>query len=278
MPDLPNRLRARAGAVLTAAKAATAMTDIPPANDHDHDGDVDRDGEGKAIEPGTITKIARRRRERGRFTVEIDGRAGLTLSEEVLVRAGLQVGDEVDAAALADLASRDETVRATEAALNYLAYRPRSEREVRDRLRRGGYEADTIERVLEKLRDWRYLDDADFARRWVEGRSAQRPRGKRLLEQELRQKGIAAETAREIVDEADLDEAAAAEELARRRLPSYAADDRITARRRLSAYLMRRGYGYDIVRTALERAMGTADEAEEDLNNEDDQGRSSDRD
>jgi regulatory protein len=242
------------------------MTDMPRANDNDNE---DED-EAATIEPGTITRIARRRRERGRFAVEIDGRAGLTLSEEVLVRAGLQVGDTVDAAALADLARRDETVRATEAALNYLAYRPRSEREVRDRLRRGGYEADTIERVMEKLRDWRYLDDTDFARRWVEGRTAQRPRGKRLLEQELRQKGIAAETAREIVDEADLDEAGAAEELARRRLPSYAADDPMTARRRLSAYLMRRGYGYDIVRGAVERAMGTTDEAEEGFDNEDD--------
>ncbi len=220
------------------------------------------DTEGE-VEPGIITRIAPRRRERGRFAVEIDGRAGLTLSEDVLLRSGIQVGDVLDAALLADLMARDEMARATDAALHFLSYRPRTEREVRDRLRRGGFGVETIELVVARLHDWRYLDDADFARRWVEGRSTQRPRGKRLLHQELRQKGIDAETAREIIDEADLDETAAAEALARRRLPAYAGEDPMTVRRRLTGYLTRRGYGFDVARTALERAMGAPDEETE---------------
>lgn len=229
------------------------MTKLPPADEPPEE-------TAAAIEPGTITRIAPRRRERGRFAVEVDGRAGLTLSEEVLQRSGLQVGDEIDAATLAELTARDTTARATDAALGFLAYRPRSEREVRDRLRRGGFDVETIDRVIARLYDWRYLDDADFARRWVEGRAAQRPRGKRLLQQELRQKGIDAEIAREVIAEADLDEVAAAAALARKRLPSYAGEDPMVVRRRLSAYLARRGYGFDVVRAALERAMGPPDE------------------
>jgi regulatory protein len=212
-----------------------------------------------AIEPGTITRIAPLRRVRGRFAIEIDGRGGLTLSEDVLVRSGLSVGDPLDAAAIADLLSSDEIARAIEAALNFLAYRPRSEREVRDRLRRGAFNADTVDRVIARLYEWRYLDDADFARRWVENRTEQRPRGRRLLQQELRQKGIDAETAREVIADADLDEAAAAEALARRRAPSYAGEDPAVIRRRLAAYLARRGYDYDVVRIALDRALGEDD-------------------
>jgi regulatory protein len=134
---------------------------------------------------------------------------------------------------------------------------------VRDRLRRGGYEPDAIEHAIARLHEWRYLDDADFARRWVENRTAHRPRGRRLLQQELRHKGIDGETARDVIDEADLDEAGAAEALARRRLPSYAGDEPAAIRRRLGAYLARRGYGYDVIRTALDRALGEADDMDD---------------
>ena len=153
----------------------------------------------------------------GRFAVEIDGRAGFTISEDVLSRFDLQVGDELDDSRVADLLSHDETARATEAALVYLAHRPRSEREVCDRLRRGGFASETIDGVIARLHEWRYLDDADFARRWVENRAAHRPRGRRLLQQELWRKGIDAETVNEVIAEADLDEIAAATELAQRR-------------------------------------------------------------
>ena len=84
-------------------------------------------------------------------------------------------------------------------------------------------------------------------------------------QQELRQKGIATEIARDVLDEADLDEAAAAEELARKRLATYAGEDPAVVRRRLGAYLARRGYGFDIVRAALDRAMGEPEDVEEDV-------------
>jgi regulatory protein len=227
----------------------------------DSDTDDAADQDERAIQPGTITRITQRRRDRGRFAIEIDGRPGVTVSEDVLFRTGLQVGDAIDAAAIEDLLARDELSRATDAALNFLSYRPRAEREVRDRLRRGGFPTETIDQVIVRLQEWRYLDDADFARRWVENRAAGRPRGQRLLQQELRQKGIDAETAREAIAEAELDEAAAAEELARRRLPAYVGEEPAVVRRRVGAYLARRGYGFDVIRTALERAMGASDDA-----------------
>ena len=145
----------------------------------------------------------------------------------------------------------------------FLSYRPRSEKEVRDRLRRGGYEQDAIEHAIARLHEWRYLDDADFARRWVENRTAHRPRGKRLLQQELRHKGIDSETARDAIDDVDLDETGAAEVLARRRLPSYAGDEPVAIRRRLGAYLARRGYGYDVIRVALDRALGETEDVDD---------------
>ncbi len=210
---------------------------------------------------GQITALRPTRRDPDRISVDLDGTFAFALPAQLIADEDLEIGDTLDEARVASLLEADEAARATESALAFLGYRPRSEREVRDRLRRGGYSQDAIDHAISRLHGWRYLDDEDFARRWVENRATHRPRGKRLLQQELRNKGIDRETAREVIDQADLDEATDAEQIARRRLPSYAGDDPATIRRRLGAYLARRGYGYDVIRAALERVLGDEDEA-----------------
>jgi regulatory protein len=208
------------------------------------------------ITPGPVTGITARRRERGRFMIAISGSPAFTLSEEILFRSGLQIGDELDTAAISRLLADDEVSRSTEAALHFLAYRARSEQEVRDRLKRGSFSPEAIDATILRLNDWRYLDDADFARRWVESRARGKPRGQRLLQQELRQKGIDAETSKQVIAEADLDEVTAATDLARKRLSTMKGEDPVAIKRKIGAYLARRGYGFDVVRKALERATG----------------------
>lgn len=212
---------------------------------------------------GTITALRPARAAKHRVSVEIDGTPAFTLSAGLAASDRLEVGDRIGAGRIAALLTADETARAMDIALAFLAYRPRSEKEVRDRLRRGGFGQEAIDQVLVRLHEWRYLDDADFARRWVEGRTSGQPRGARLLQQELWQKGIDRETAREAIAEAEIDEAAAAEALVRERLRSYAGEEPAVIRRRLGAYLSRRGYSYDVVRAALERVLGDETGAEE---------------
>src|SRR5579864_6965359 len=89
-------------------------------------------------------------------------------------------------------------VSPVDVALRFLAQRPRSEREVRSRLRRAGVDETAIEATLLQLRGHRLVDDDAFARYWVEQRQTFRPRGGRLLRSELAQRGIA----RPLADEA----------------------------------------------------------------------------
>ena len=208
------------------------------------------------VRAGRVTALRPTKRDPDRIAVDLDGSFAFALPATLVGDERIEIGDLLDVDRVTALLAADQASRATEAALVFLSYRPRSEKEVRDRLRRGGYEPDAIEHAIGRLHEWRYLDDADFARRWVENRTAHRPRGKRLLQQELRHKGIDGEIARDAIDDADLDETGAAEALARRRLPSYAGDDPAAIRRRLGAYLARRGYGYDVIRIALDRALG----------------------
>src|ERR687893_2994188 len=216
----------------------------------------------QAPRAGRVTALRPTKRDPDRIAVELDGSFAFALPATLVADERLEVGEMLDDERVRSLLAADQASRATEAALVFLGYRPRSEKEVRDRLRRGGYEQEAIEHAISRLHEWRYLDDADFARRWVENRTTHRPRGKRLLQQELRHKGIDTETVREVIAEVDLDETGAAEALARRRLPSYAGDDPGAIRRRLGAYLARRGYGYDVIRIALDRALGEAEDVD----------------
>jgi regulatory protein len=220
----------------------------------------------QTVRAGRITALRPTKRDPDRIAVDLDGSFAFALPATLVAEERIDVGDLLDVDRVSALLAADQASRATEAALVFLGYRPRSEKEVRDRLRRGGYQQEAIEHAITRLHEWRYLDDADFARRWVENRTAHRPRGKRLLQQELRHKGIDGETARDAIDEADLDETGAAEALARRRLPAYAGDDPAAIRRRLGAYLARRGYGYDVIRLALDRALGEADDEGDGVN------------
>jgi regulatory protein len=203
-----------------------------------------------------ITAIERQQRDPERVSVFLDGAFAFGLPALVAAEQGLHVGDELTAEQVDRLKALDEQAKAVAAALNLIARRPRSEREVRDRLARKGYPPATIDAAVAKLENWRYLDDEAFARYWVENREANKPRGRRLLAQELRLKGVDRETIRQTIDETEIDEASAALELGRAKLRTYGKLEPDVARRRLAAFLMRRGYGYDIVKPALDRLLG----------------------
>ncbi len=215
--------------------------------------------------PGSVTAIRAQVNDPDRVSVFIDGEFGFGLPAISAIEEGLAVGQHLDAERLAQLLAIDERARAATAALAYLAYRPRSEQEVRGRLRQKGYSPPAIDHAIGKLAGWRYLDDEEFARRWVENRTVHQPRGARLIEQELRTKGVAKETAKQAIEDAEIDEKAAALEVARDRARRLSGDDPAAARRKLAAYLARRGFGWDAVRPALDAVLG---ESEEDADDE----------
>lgn len=197
-----------------------------------------------------VTAIERQRRGR-RINLYLDGHFALSLSREILVQAGLHQGMTLDEKGLAELRQADLRLRAREAALRLLSYRPRSQAEMRQRLQRHGLPPDVIEEVLAHLSQQGLLNDQEFTRFWVESRGLSGKRGGRRLSQELQAKGVE----REIIlqELANLPEEEAALAAARQRLPRLAGLDYATFRRRLNAFLLRRGFGYDIAKHVVER-------------------------
>jgi regulatory protein len=88
-------------------------------------------------------------------------------------------------------AAIDDPAEVLAAAARFLEARPRSRDEVRRRLRDAGYRAELVEAALDRLTDLGFLDDAAFARSWIESRDRARPRGARALRDELHRMGVA---------------------------------------------------------------------------------------
>lgn len=201
---------------------------------------------------GTITAIRTQQRDQERVNVFLDDVFAFGLNQQIVLERGLFSGQSLTVADTTELIALDETSRAIAAALQFLGYRPRAEGEIRQRLRQRGFAGQAVEATIAKLRDWRYVDDGDFAQRWIENRLEHRPRSARLLAQELRHKGVDAETTAEAIDEAAIDEVADARVLAAdkmRKLASLSEDVRI---RRVTGFLARRGYGFGVIRAALD--------------------------
>lgn len=202
---------------------------------------------------GVITAIRTQQRDHERVSVFLDDVFAFGLNQQIVLDRGLHSGQALTEADTGELLVLDETARATAAALQFLGYRPRSEGEIQRRLRQRGFAGGAIDATIAKLRDWRYVDDGDFAHRWIENRLVHRPRSARLLAQELRQKGVDAGTAASAIDESDIDEVADAKALANDKMRRLSGVPEEVRTRRVTGFLARRGYGFEVIRTALQQ-------------------------
>lgn len=145
--------------------------------------------------------------------------------------------------------------RAKNAAFRLLTARAYSCVEMRERLRRRGFQDHVVEQTLDELLRLRLVDDRDYAFRFVQERMRIRPAGRGLLRHELKKRGIDPATAEDVLDEAfeGVDPEIVALELLRSRRRHYDGVDRRKALSRMYGFLGRRGFGA-VAHSAAERA------------------------
>lgn len=198
-----------------------------------------------------IVTLLERQKGRRRVNVHLDGAFAFSLATELVIQHGLREGQILDDAAADALRDADARQRCIESALRLVARRPRSERELRDALRQRRFERPHIDSAIARLRTMGYLDDAAFARFWVETRDTSSPRSGRLLRSELRGRGVDASTASEAT--AAIEDDDAAYRAASRRLRSFAGLEEEAFRRRLGGFLLRRGFSYPVAERTVSR-------------------------
>ncbi|MEO6906305.1 MAG: RecX family transcriptional regulator [Abditibacteriaceae bacterium] len=207
--------------------------------------------------PGTITSVvasAKTRRHLGaRVNVFIDEKFSFALSLDLALEHGLKKDLVIDVALLKVLLRQDGDAKATARALNFLGFRQRSENEVRQKLREKEFPDDVIDRVLDKLRRNYLISDREFAVSWVENRSRNRPRGARMLQQELRQKGISTETIAAVMPNQDdelVNAVAALQKILRSKERAWEDLEEKERYQKAIQYLMRRGFNFSVCKTA----------------------------
>lgn len=197
---------------------------------------------------GRLTSLEPQKRSKDRVNVFLDGEYAFSLA--VSTAMDLQTGMWLSDEAIAELQAKDDLEHAHSRALDYLSYRPRSTMEVRHYLTGKDYPETVADEVIARLERVGLVDDVEFARYWLDNRSRFRPRGKRMLRYELRQKGIPSRIIEEALE--TYDEAAAVEKAAQgqaRRLKRLPPDK---FRQRLFERLARRGFSYDLIRETIE--------------------------
>ncbi|HWD06364.1 MAG TPA: regulatory protein RecX [Amycolatopsis sp.] len=155
-----------------------------------------------------------------------------------------------------ELAPEERAKKAKEICFDLLAARPRTADELRQTLRRKGFDEDAIETLLGKLDRAGLVNDAEFAEMWIRSRHAGQGLSRTALVAELRRKGVDGDIAAQAAGEIDREaEERRARELVRKRLGSLGNVDEQTAIRRLLGFLGRKGYpqglAYSVIRDEL---------------------------
>ncbi|MBT4978364.1 MAG: regulatory protein RecX [Gemmatimonadetes bacterium] len=160
----------------------------------------------------------------------------------------------------------EQLQKAKDAAYNYLSYRARSVKEVRDKLVQKEFAEEIIEQVVDDLQRQKLLNDREFARRFVEARLG-RANGSRKLAQELRRKGIETEIIDEVLGEfaATLDSEERAMGLLGKQAWRYRGLERDKAKRRMLGFLARRGYDAQMARSAVDKVWQELQELEDEV-------------
>ncbi|MDP2585707.1 MAG: RecX family transcriptional regulator [Candidatus Levybacteria bacterium] len=139
-------------------------------------------------------------------------------------------------------------------ALEFLSYRPRSEKEVREKLKTKKVEPSTIDRIIAKLIDKKFIDDEEFAKGWIDSRLRFKPRSARLIKLELKQKGISPET----VDNLELtieDDLESARKLVEKRLGRVKNLPKQKIYEKTGRYLASKGFNWDIIKKSIDEAL-----------------------
>ena len=198
-----------------------------------------------------VTAIKPHKKGKNRLDLFLDGKFTLDLSPIVLEEAGVHAGQDISSSEIDRLRKADQNQRAMERARSYLVHRPRSEFEVRTRLERYGFDNDVITRTLDRLRRDGLVDDEAFAAFWKQNRLEFSSRSSRLMTQELKQKGVDPEIIAATI--AGIDDEGEAYRAGLRKAHSLRTEDFYEFRRKLGAFLHRRGFNYEVIGSIVDR-------------------------
>lgn len=139
---------------------------------------------------GKITKINQQKKKKNRVNIYIDGEFALGLYKDTVIKYHLYENKELTPTEISSIKKFEEITEAKEKARNYISYRERSRKEIKDYLLKKGIREEVAEKVLADFEKANLIDDNRFANVWIKDRNKNNPKGNFALKTELKDKGI----------------------------------------------------------------------------------------
>jgi regulatory protein len=220
---------------------------------------MERHGFFSLVMDYTVTALKVQKHNSQRVNVYLDGEFAFGLAR--IVAAWLSVGQKISDEKIALLKADDGREVAYQQALRLLSYRARSQAELQQNLRKRGTPEDVIEGVIQRLSQAGLMNDQQFAQNWIDNRSEFRPRSRRALGYELKQRGVDPETIETTLS--GVDDQALAYEAAQKKARRYQDLDRQAFRQKMIAFLGRRGFSYEVIAPVVARVWAETHPEEE---------------
>jgi len=210
------------------------------------------------FESSPVVSVVERVPRKSEYLVKLSDGSEIRVLEDHLGRFGIEEGTPVDRAQIEAIESAYAYGKAREAALRLLRVRPRTEEELRRQLRARKIPGGASDRLIEDLKAEGQVDDRVFARLWITEKLSRGTHGRKLLEHELRTKGIKREVLEEVLarDYSAEAETEVARELALKRLSKFGHMPEAARRRRVFGHLLRRGFASEVAADAVDHAAG----------------------
>lgn len=196
-----------------------------------------------------ITDVKVQVRNRDKVSIFVDGKYGFSLSlNQVNEFRDLKISSELTPQRLVELKKISQTNNLYLQILNLIYIRPRSEYEVRTKLKSKKIDPDEIDQLITKLNSENNLNDQNFATWWINSRKNSKPISALKLRAELAQKGIKPQLAQQalIQNFSQDEELEALEKLVNKKKGRYESEQK------LMAFLASRGFSYDLIKKVLE--------------------------
>jgi regulatory protein len=200
----------------------------------------------------TITSIEEQKKK-GRYNIFLDGEYAFGLYKETIYHFGLRTKDELDDKKIEELKSYDEINFGKKVAYRFLNFKPRSEKEVRTKLKGHKLSDESIDKILDSLKEFKFINDEQYAKMYIESRVSLKPEGRRSLKIKLAQKGIGKETSEKTVEENYTEETEfhKALDLVTKYKKKVKAKTPIEKKQKCYRHLLSKGFSYDLINRVL---------------------------
>jgi regulatory protein len=200
----------------------------------------------------TITSI-KQQKNKNRVNVYLDDKFGFGIDLDNFVLLHLKVDQELTDAEVVDIVKKAEYQKTSDKLIRFAMVRPRSQKEITDYFKRKQVHESLHEKLFEKLKHLELLDDAKFAKWWIDQRIEFRNKSKRVIIQELRIKGISQDAIENAFADTPIDEKRMARELLDKKMYKWKNLEPREARQKMSQYLAGKGFNWEVIESVLKR-------------------------